>query len=201
VSEEQSYCKSVVKKQQQQEELRKLPRHHPLIREVHSDDDVYMDMEVEQEEKEEWAKPLTQLWQCRPYNPEAERAYNKSMGQQAPYCSICLMFHTYHQSESSNGSSHVMLVNHPGGHQWSKPLIPEMCFNTQTCKPGSDSEEGQLSNPNVAEDGTSRLISCAQCCVRVHTSCYGVSDEGADLEDWLCARCEADAVTEVSYSG
>lgn len=37
VSEEQSYCKSVVKKQQQQAQLRKLPRHHPLIREVHSD--------------------------------------------------------------------------------------------------------------------------------------------------------------------
>lgn len=58
---------------------------------------MYVDVEVEQEEKEEWAKPLTQLWQCRPYNPEAEREYNKSMGQQAPYCSICLLFHTYHQ--------------------------------------------------------------------------------------------------------
>lgn len=38
VSEEQSYCKSVVKKQQQQAQLQNLPRHHPLIREVHSDD-------------------------------------------------------------------------------------------------------------------------------------------------------------------
>lgn len=38
VSEEQSYCKSVVKKQQQQAQLCKLPRHHPLIREVQSDD-------------------------------------------------------------------------------------------------------------------------------------------------------------------
>ncbi|XP_022610688.1 lysine-specific demethylase 4A-like isoform X4 [Seriola dumerili] len=201
VSEEQSYCKSVVKKQQQQqqqqqqEQLRKLPRHHPLIREVHSDDDVYVDVEVEQEEKEEWAKPLTQLWQCRPYNPLAEREYNKSMGKQAPYCSICLIFHTYHQSESSIGSSNVTLVNRPGGRQWSKPLIPEMCFNTQTSKT-SDSGEGQLSNPHVADDGTSRLVSCAQCCVRVHTSCYGVSGEGAELDDWLCARCEADAITE-----
>ncbi|XP_071347412.1 lysine-specific demethylase 4A isoform X2 [Trachinotus anak] len=193
VSEEQSYCKSVVKKQQ--EHLRKLPRHHPLIREVHSDDDVYVDMEVEEEEKEEWAKPLTQLWQCRPYNPQAEREYNKSMGQQAPYCSICLIFHTYHQSESNSGSSNVTLVNRPGGRQWSKPLIPEMCFNTQTSKT-SDSGEGQLSNPHVAEDGTSRLVSCAQCCVRVHTSCYGVSGDGAELDDWLCARCEADAITE-----
>lgn len=62
-----------------------------------------------------------------------------------------------------------MLVNHPGGRQWSKPLIPEMCFNTQTGKT-NDGGEGQLSNPGVAEDGTSRLVSCAQCFVRVHTS-------------------------------
>ncbi|XP_042353155.1 lysine-specific demethylase 4A isoform X2 [Plectropomus leopardus] len=193
VSEEQSYCKSVVKKQQAQ--LCNLPRHHPLIREVHSDDDMYFDMEFEREEKEEWAKPLTQLWQCRPYNPQAEREYNKRMGQQPPYCSICLLFHTYHQSESSTGSSSVMLVNRPGGRQWSKPLIPEMCFNTQSSK-ANENGEGQLSNPHVAEDGTSRLVSCTQCCVRVHTSCYGVSGDEAELDDWLCARCEADAITE-----
>ncbi|XP_020500094.2 lysine-specific demethylase 4A isoform X1 [Labrus bergylta] len=195
MSEEQSYCKSVVKKHQQQAQLPKLPRHHPLIRELHSDEDWYGDVEEEQEEKEEWAKALTQLWQCRPYNPQAEREYNKRMGQQAPYCAICLLFHTYHQSDSSSASSCVTLVNRPGGRQWSKPLIPEMCFNTQTSKM-NDSAEGQLSNPHVVEDGTSRLVSCAQCCVRVHTSCYGVSGHGAELDDWLCARCEADAVTE-----
>lgn len=132
MAEEQSYCKSIVKKQKQHAELSKLPRHHPLIREVHSDDgmqlleifsrnilngastefiivdypiilslDMNVDMEFEPEEKEEWAKPLTQLWQCRPFNPQAEREYNKSMGQQSPYCSICLLFHTYHQVTTS----------------------------------------------------------------------------------------------------
>lgn len=120
MAEEQSYCKSIVKKQQQAE-LCKLPRHHPLVREVHSDDgmqvflqhfptgatsphflnsisvlvDMSVDVELEQEEKEEWAKPLTWLWQSRPFNPQAEREYNKSMGQQPPYCSICLLFHTH----------------------------------------------------------------------------------------------------------
>ncbi|XP_028284310.1 lysine-specific demethylase 4A isoform X2 [Parambassis ranga] len=194
VSEEQSYCKSVVKKEQESQ-LCRLPRHHPLIREVQSDDDLYADMEVEQEEKEEWAKPLTQLWQCRPCNPQAEREYNKNMGQQAPYCSICLLFYTYHQTESSSDHPNVMLVSRPGGRQWSKPLIPEMCFNTHPSK-ANDSGEGQLSNPNVEADGTSRLVSCAQCCVRVHTSCYGVSGDDMELDDWLCARCEADAITE-----
>uniref|UniRef100_A0A672YTN8 [histone H3]-trimethyl-L-lysine(9) demethylase n=1 Tax=Sphaeramia orbicularis TaxID=375764 RepID=A0A672YTN8_9TELE len=154
-----------------------------------------VDLDFEREEKEEWAKPLIQLWQCRPYNPHAEREYNENMGQQAPYCSICLLFHTYHQTESSSDSSAVMLVDRPGGRQWSRPLIPEMCFNTQSTKM-SDSGEGQLSNPHIAEDGTSRLVSCAQCCVRVHTSCYGVSGDDSELDDWLCARCEAGALTE-----
>uniref|UniRef100_A0AAQ5ZBF7 [histone H3]-trimethyl-L-lysine(9) demethylase n=1 Tax=Amphiprion ocellaris TaxID=80972 RepID=A0AAQ5ZBF7_AMPOC len=162
----------------------------PICLSHHLFSDVYVDVEVEQEEKEEWAKPLTQLWQCRPYNPEAERKYNKSMGQQAPYCSICLLFHTYHQVTAK-----VFKQNKCGGQQWSRPLIPEMCFNTQSNKT-TDSGEGQLSNPHVAEDGTSRLVSCAQCCVRVHTSCYGVSGDEEELDDWLCARCEADAITE-----
>uniref|UniRef100_A0A3Q2U3F5 [histone H3]-trimethyl-L-lysine(9) demethylase n=1 Tax=Fundulus heteroclitus TaxID=8078 RepID=A0A3Q2U3F5_FUNHE len=190
VAEEQSYCKSVTKNQ----ELRRLPRNHPLLREVFSDDDQDVSTEVEQEE-EEWAKPLSQLWQSRPYNPQAEWDYNKAMGQQPPYCSICLLFYTYHQSESSDESSSVALMNRPGGQQWSRPLVPEMCFNTHSGR-SNDGGDGQLSNPHVAEDGTSRLITCAQCCVRVHTSCYGVSGEEADLEDWQCARCEADAITE-----
>ncbi|CAB1436619.1 unnamed protein product [Pleuronectes platessa] len=166
VSEEQSYCKPVAK--QPQEQLCKLPRHHPLIKEVHSDDELFVDVEFEQEE--EWAKPLTQLWQCRPYNHEAEKEYNKSMGQQAPYCSICLIFHTHHQSESSSGSSTINKTN--------------------------EIEEGQLSNPHMGEDGTSLLVSCAKCYVRVHTSCYGVSGDATELDDWLCARCEANAITE-----
>lgn len=54
-----------------------------------------MDVELEQEEKEDWAKPLTWLWQSRPFNPQAEREYNKRLGQRPPYCSICLLFHTH----------------------------------------------------------------------------------------------------------
>lgn len=73
------------------------------------------------------------------------------------------------KSESGDGSQSVTLVNHPGGRQWSRPLIPEMCFNTQTSKM-TEGGEGQLSNPHLAEDGTSRLVSCRQCLVRVHTS-------------------------------
>lgn len=44
-----------------------------------------------------------------------------------------------------------------------------MCFNTQTNQT-SEAGEGRLSNPRLAKDGTSRLVSCRQCFVRVHTS-------------------------------
>ncbi|XP_061549586.1 lysine-specific demethylase 4A isoform X1 [Phycodurus eques] len=194
VSEEQSYCMSVATKQQHQDQLRKLPRHHPLFREILSEDEIYEDVTVEQEEKEEWAKPLRNLWQSRPIKPQVEWEYNKRMGEQAPYCSICLLFYTHYQSEGSDGNSSVTLVNRQGC-QWSKPLIPEMCFNTHTNK-ASDSGEGQLSNPHITEDGTSRLLSCSQCCVRVHTSCYGVTREETEQDDWLCARCKAEATLE-----
>uniref|UniRef100_A0A8C7GKW3 [histone H3]-trimethyl-L-lysine(9) demethylase n=1 Tax=Oncorhynchus kisutch TaxID=8019 RepID=A0A8C7GKW3_ONCKI len=173
-------------------------------------DELYVDMKDEPEEREEWAKPLAQLWQSRPYNPQAERSYNQRMGLQAPYCSICLLFHTYDQvewrgpwsfqlctiSQSSSNPSYTV-KGRRGDRQRSKPLIPEMCFSTTSDKTNSSSSsgEGQLYTPHLEEDGTSLLVSCSQCCVRVHASCYGVSvDQVSD--DWLCARCEANALTE-----
>uniref|UniRef100_A0A674D661 [histone H3]-trimethyl-L-lysine(9) demethylase n=1 Tax=Salmo trutta TaxID=8032 RepID=A0A674D661_SALTR len=163
-----------------------------------SENELYVNMEdePEEEEKEEWAKPLAQLWQSRPYNPQAEREYNKLMGLQAPYCSICLLFHTYDQS---SGNPSYTLKGRRGGRQRSKPLIPEMCFSTTNDKTNnsSDSGEGQLSTPHLEEDGTSLLVSCSQCCVRVHASCYGVSADQVS-DEWMCARCEANALTEVS---
>uniref|UniRef100_A0AAZ3NNK9 [histone H3]-trimethyl-L-lysine(9) demethylase n=1 Tax=Oncorhynchus tshawytscha TaxID=74940 RepID=A0AAZ3NNK9_ONCTS len=194
----QTDCKSV--KSKQYPLLRQLPKQHPLLSssESHSDDDeLYVDMKDEPEEREEWAKPLAQLWQSRPYNPQAERSYNQRMGLQAPYCSICLLFHTYDQSQSSSNPSYTV-KGRRGGRQRSKPLIPEMCFSTTSDKTNSSSSssgEGQLYTPHLEEDGTSLLVSCSQCCVRVHASCYGVSvDQVSD--DWLCARCEANALTE-----
>ncbi|XP_014045457.1 lysine-specific demethylase 4A isoform X2 [Salmo salar] len=177
--------------------LRQLPKQHPLLSssESHSDDDeLYVDMKDEPEEMEEWAKPLAQLWQSRPYNPQAERSYNQRMGLQAPYCSICLLFHTYDQSQSSSNPSYTV-KGRRGGRQRSKPLIPEMCFSTTNDKTNSSSAQGQLYTPHLEEDGTSLLVSCSQCCVRIHASCYGVSvDQVSD--DWMCARCEANALTE-----
>uniref|UniRef100_A0A8C7I401 [histone H3]-trimethyl-L-lysine(9) demethylase n=1 Tax=Oncorhynchus kisutch TaxID=8019 RepID=A0A8C7I401_ONCKI len=192
-----------------EEEGRCSPSHEPCVEELNTEGErkrseeicsflyeLYVNMEDEPEETEEWAKPLAQLWQSRPYNPQAEREYNQLMGLQAPYCSICLLFHTYDQS---SGNPSYTLKGRRGGRQRSKPLIPEMCFSTTNDKTNnsSNSGEGQLSTPHLEEDGTSLLVSCSQCCVRVHASCYGVSADQVS-DEWMCARCEANALTEVS---
>lgn len=48
-----------------------------------------------------------------------------------------------------------------------KPLIPEMCFIYS-----EENTENYPSNAFIEEDGTSLLICCAKCCVRVHASKY-----------------------------
>lgn len=53
-----------------------------------------------------------------------------------------------------------------------KPLIPEMCFATTT-EEDSESEEPPAT-PYVEEDGTSLLICCSNCSIRVHSSQWPV---------------------------
>lgn len=57
--------------------------------------------EEESEETEAWAKPLSQLWQNRPPNFEAEKEYNRTMAQQSPYCAVCMLFQTYQVCRTS----------------------------------------------------------------------------------------------------
>uniref|UniRef100_A0A8C5BYU0 [histone H3]-trimethyl-L-lysine(9) demethylase n=1 Tax=Gadus morhua TaxID=8049 RepID=A0A8C5BYU0_GADMO len=161
---------------------------------------VAEDMPLEDESHdvgESWTKPLAQLWQNRPPNMKKEREYNRRMGLQPPYCSVCTLFRTYQNMSSkrwtecaSGGESPVMAS---GGRMRTKPLIPEACFTTIT-EEDAESEE-QTPTPHLHDDGTSLLISCSQCSVRVHTSCYGV-DPANVSKDWKCARCRANAMTE-----
>ncbi|XP_023284652.1 lysine-specific demethylase 4A-like [Seriola lalandi dorsalis] len=175
-------------------DLGQLPGHHPLIKDGMSDDEAPEEAPPVEEgglEGESWAKPLAHLWQSRPPNLKKEREYNQRMGSKPPYCSICMLFHTYQQTECANSVDSLVMV--PGGRMRTKPLIPEMCFTTTT---DEDSEcEQQPVTPHLEEDGTSLLITCSQCSVRVHTSCYGV-DPASVSKDWKCARCKANAMTE-----
>ncbi|XP_013363205.1 PREDICTED: lysine-specific demethylase 4A isoform X2 [Chinchilla lanigera] len=174
--------------------LSKLPRHHPLVlQECISDDETseQLTLEEEAEETEAWAKPLSQLWQNRPPNFEAEKEFNESVAQQPPHCAVCMIFQTYHQVEfgglSQNCGSASELASQK---QRTKPLIPEMCFTSTGC-----STDINLSTPYLEEDGTSILVSCKKCSVRVHASCYGVPPAKAS-EDWMCSRCSANALEE-----
>uniref|UniRef100_A0A8D0YWZ8 Lysine-specific demethylase 4A n=2 Tax=Sus scrofa TaxID=9823 RepID=A0A8D0YWZ8_PIG len=174
--------------------LSKLPRHHPLVlQDCVSDDEMSEQLtpEEEAEETEAWAKPLSQLWQNRPANFEAEKEFNEAMAQQAPHCAVCMIFQTYHQvefgglSQSCGGAPDLAPQK-----QRTKPLIPEMCFTSTGC-----STDINLSTPYLEEDGTSMLVSCKKCSVRVHASCYGVPPAKAS-EDWMCSRCAASALEE-----
>ncbi|KAJ6659448.1 hypothetical protein lerEdw1_018682 [Lerista edwardsae] len=172
--------------------LSKLPRHHPLlVKDGFSDDEMSEQLapEDETEEMETWAKPLSQLWQNRPPNFEAEKEYNAAMAQQPPYCAVCMLFQTY--QADCGGPSYQTGPRAADGKMSTKPLIPEMCFTTTGC-----STDVSLSTPYLEEDGTSLLITCKRCQVRVHASCYGVAPEKA-TEDWKCSRCKANALEEV----
>ncbi|XP_034738149.1 lysine-specific demethylase 4A isoform X2 [Etheostoma cragini] len=175
-------------------DLGQLPGHHPLIKDGMSDEEAPEEAASVEEgglEGESWAKPLAHLWQNRPPNLKKEREYNQLMESKPPYCSICRLFHTYQQTECGNSGDKPVMV--AGGRMRTKPLIPEMCFTTTT---EEDSEcEEQPVTPHLEEDGTSLLISCSQCSIRVHTSCYGV-DPASVSKEWKCARCKANAMTE-----
>ncbi|XP_025288301.1 lysine-specific demethylase 4C isoform X2 [Canis lupus baileyi] len=150
-------------------------------------------IEEEVEETESWAKPLVHLWQTKSPNFVAEQEYNATMAKMEPHCAICALLMPYYKPDSSNEENDSRWetkldeVVTPGGK--TKPLIPEMCFIY--------SEENiEYSPPNafLEEDGTSLLISCAKCCVRVHASCYGIPSHEI-CDGWLCARCKRNAWT------
>ncbi|XP_067314983.1 lysine-specific demethylase 4A isoform X2 [Pseudorasbora parva] len=173
-----------------QHRLPRLPRHHPLMKDSISDEELQDPAASEEDglDGEAWARPLTQLWQNRPYNPDKEREYNREMGLLPPYCAVCMLFQAHQRSEGGESEPAVML---PRGQIRTKPLIPERCFTTTT----EDSTDIQPSTPHLEEDGTSLLISCSLCSVRVHTSCYGVAPLRIS-KDWKCARCKANAFAE-----
>uniref|UniRef100_H3CGJ2 [histone H3]-trimethyl-L-lysine(9) demethylase n=1 Tax=Tetraodon nigroviridis TaxID=99883 RepID=H3CGJ2_TETNG len=188
--------------QEPEGDLGQLPGHHPLIKDGMSDEETPQEPSIAEEgclEGEGWAKPLAHLWQDKPANLKKEREYNQRMCSKPPYCSICTLFHTHQQVETSSAArtkcrnSMESPVIMAGGGMRTKPLIPEMCFATTT-EEDSESEKPPAT-PYLEEDGTSLLVSCSNCSIRVHTSCYGV-DPATVSKDWKCARCKANAMTE-----
>ncbi|XP_021563535.1 lysine-specific demethylase 4C [Carlito syrichta] len=149
--------------------------------------------EEEVEETESWAKPLVHLWQTKPPNFAAEQEYNAAAARMEPHCAVCTLLMPYYKPDSSNEENDARWetkldeVVTSGGR--TKPLIPEMCFIYS-----EESIEYSPPNAFLEEDGTSLLISCAKCCVRVHASCYGIPSHEI-CDGWLCARCKRNAWT------
>ncbi|XP_071436806.1 lysine-specific demethylase 4C isoform X2 [Pithys albifrons albifrons] len=151
-------------------------------------------IEEEVQETEAWAKPLIYLWQTRVPSFNAEKEYNAACAEKEPHCAICTLLMPYYKPDSkdeesppfrgANSAETLMAEN-----EKTKPLIPEMCFIYS-----EENTENYPSNAFIEEDGTSLLISCAKCCVRVHASCYGVPSQEIHNE-WLCCRCRKEAWT------
>ncbi|XP_045145305.1 lysine-specific demethylase 4C [Echinops telfairi] len=149
--------------------------------------------EEEMQETESWAKPLVPIWQTRSPNFVAEQEYNAAMAKRAPYCAICTLLMPYYKPDNSceenDAGSEAKGDEVATSGEKTKPLIPEMCFMYSE---GS----GKYSPPTafLEEDGTSLLISCAECRVQVHASCYGTPPREV-CAGWLCARCKRHAWT------
>ncbi|XP_076440213.1 lysine-specific demethylase 4A-like isoform X4 [Babylonia areolata] len=128
-----------------------------------------------------WAKHLTPLWQGQAVSMAAERAYNRAMSHRPPNCAICALFKRF-DIETERG------LFDEGGLQMvvparSLPMIPEMVFAISKANPTPFCDYTLLE-----EDGLSTLLTCTNCNVCVHASCYGV----ANIEDpynWKCSRC------------
>ncbi|XP_012808166.1 lysine-specific demethylase 4C isoform X1 [Xenopus tropicalis] len=183
-------------KQKQTTKSRRLPLSNPpcgssmmVIKEDVSDGELSespcMDNDVA--ETELWAKPLFYLWQTKSQSFAAEKAYNESVSGRKPHCAICTLFLPYNKSETYNDEIQAHWDDLSNGiissHSETQCLIPEMCFKSRKGKK-------QHSPPKnlIKEDDRSLLVTCAKCCVQVHSSCYGVPSH--EIHDgWMCARC------------
>ncbi|XP_051498723.1 lysine-specific demethylase 4C isoform X5 [Apus apus] len=179
--------------------LNKPPARSPmtLVKQQAASDEELPDttlIEEEVQETETWARPLVYLWQTRVPSFNAEKEYNAACAKKEPHCAVCTLLMPYykpdnHDEESptfgeANSAETLMDEN-----EKTKPLIPEMCFIYS-----EENTENYPSNAFIEEDGTSLLISCTKCCVRVHASCYGVPSHEIHSE-WLCSRCRKEAWT------
>uniref|UniRef100_A0A7R9CM22 [histone H3]-trimethyl-L-lysine(9) demethylase n=1 Tax=Timema poppense TaxID=170557 RepID=A0A7R9CM22_TIMPO len=99
-----------------------------------------------------------------------ERAFNDYWSSKAPYCSLCSVFSV------QNGSSGAMPTN------WK--------FTNPSEKPQSSPQVDQpsQSSPNHCEG--SSLLTCQDCQMCVHASCYGITLRWSSKE-WRCDKCRA----------
>lgn len=133
---------------------------------------------------EKWAQPIKELWQHLPFDFEAEKRFNQALSSREPHCVVCVLFKPFTKfSDECFSSSSVppKKGNKKDKVRRSLPMIPEMCFACSADNPRPLGLNTMLDN-----DGLSQLLTCEECKICVHASCYGVSDV---TKKWKCTRC------------
>ncbi|VDM65686.1 unnamed protein product [Strongylus vulgaris] len=121
------------------------------------------------------------LWASESVNFFAEKAFNQSAARSWPHCAVCQYFQPLHMSSFSREIPHK-----------SARLAFGLCFAK---------DERRLPAVDLPEDV---LITCSNCGVTVHPSCYGGPSNSAGtgekssnpicplqafIDDWRCLRC------------
>uniref|UniRef100_A0A7I4Y7A7 [histone H3]-trimethyl-L-lysine(9) demethylase n=1 Tax=Haemonchus contortus TaxID=6289 RepID=A0A7I4Y7A7_HAECO len=118
--------------------------------------------------RDSWKHRITMLWSNEPVNFFAERTFNQTAARIWPYCAVCQYFQPIHMSTSAKEAP-----------ERSPRLAFGLCFAK---------DPRRVPSLDLTED---RLLTCSNCCVTVHPSCYGgQSISLSALGTWLCFRCK-----------
>uniref|UniRef100_A0A7R9E2A8 [histone H3]-trimethyl-L-lysine(9) demethylase n=1 Tax=Timema monikensis TaxID=170555 RepID=A0A7R9E2A8_9NEOP len=114
-----------------------------------------------------------------------ERAFNDYWSSKAPYCSLCSVF------SAQNGSSGAMPTNWKFTNPSEKPQSSPVWLSSNhfpTHGQSKQVDQPSQSSPNHCEG--SSLLTCQDCQMCIHASCYGITLRWSS-KDWRCDKCRA----------
>uniref|UniRef100_A0A7R9IGF8 [histone H3]-trimethyl-L-lysine(9) demethylase n=1 Tax=Timema tahoe TaxID=61484 RepID=A0A7R9IGF8_9NEOP len=114
-----------------------------------------------------------------------ERAFNDYWSSKAPFCSLCSVF------SAQNGSIGAMPTNWKFTNPSEKPQSSPVWLSSNhfpTHGQSKQVDQPSQSSPNHCEG--SSLLTCQDCQMCVHASCYGITLRWSS-KDWRCDKCRA----------
>ncbi|XP_072030624.1 LOW QUALITY PROTEIN: lysine-specific demethylase 4C-like [Amphiura filiformis] len=158
-----------------------------------------------------WARSMFGLWVTQPNSFEMEQAYNASMADQKPGCCVCTLFYNDKvdmmlsqpsppqtsawdssgkidsQDWSTGDRAFSSSMSRVAGTEEDRRMVvltPEYCFSASAENPNPT-----CMNSLLSPEGRSPILTCSQCMIAVHASCYGEA-EIPESGEWKCNRCE-----------